>query len=62
MLISVSPSGGPGVANHIEFKYIRVAPTWDVLPAEAGIGPVLQPEPIKVDPGRVRLCCQYLAL
>ncbi len=56
-LISVGASSGPGIANHVEFNptLIKVAPTWEVVPAEAGVGPVLQPDPVKIDPtpGRV---------
>jgi len=56
-LISVGASSGPGIANKVEFNpvLIRVAPTWEVLPAEAGVGPVLLPDPVKIDPtpGRV---------
>jgi len=45
------------MAAHLAFNpaLISVTPTWDVLPAEAGVGPVLQPDPVKVDaaPGRL---------
>ncbi len=56
-LISVGASSGPGIANAVEFNptLIKVAPTWEVVPAEAGVGPVLQPDLVKIDPtpGRV---------
>jgi len=56
-LIAVGPSAGAGMAAHVAFNpaLISVTPTWDALPAEAGVGPVLQPEPVKIDPAPGRL-------
>jgi len=56
-LISVGPSGGPGMPSHLAFTpvLISVSPTWTVLPAAAGVPPILQDGGVKIDPSPGKL-------